>query len=154
MQHELIHAADGGPGHQGPCAEAATRLSFEGPMTGTVPSADLAAEAIAISEKPGPFPAATLTVKPPVAGPARSSRARRGRHSACPRRAAGHPHDQGHRLAAAAKINNTLTWSDGQDGGIRTRGLLLPNQVPPVARCRLASPNVAFAWDDARWTLA
>jgi hypothetical protein len=31
-----------------------------------------------------------------------------------------------------------------RDGGIRTRGLLLPNQAQPAARRRLASPGVGF----------
>ena len=39
-----------------------------------------------------------------------------------------------------------------RDGGIRTRGLLLPNQLHPAAGRGLMSPGVAFTWDDAGWT--
>jgi hypothetical protein len=36
------------------------------------------------------------------------------------------------------------------DGGIRTRGLLLPNQLQRVAGRRRVPPGMAFTWDDAR----
>jgi hypothetical protein len=44
------------------------------------------------------------------------------------------------------------TCTFGRDGGIRTRGLLLPNQLQSVARRGLMSPVVASTWDDARCT--
>ena len=39
-----------------------------------------------------------------------------------------------------------------RDGGIRTRGLLLPNQLQPAAGRSLMSPGVAFTWDDTDLT--
>ncbi len=39
-----------------------------------------------------------------------------------------------------------------RDGGIRTRGLLLPNQLYPAATRSLTSPRAAFTWDNAGLT--
>ena len=39
----------------------------------------------------------------------------------------------------------------GRDGEIRTRGLLLPNQLHPVARRSLPSPDVALNCGNAGW---
>ena len=48
-----------------------------------------------------------------------------------------------------AKTDNTFE-KPRRDGGTRTRGLLLPNQLHPDAEHSLVSPGVAFTWDDAR----
>jgi hypothetical protein len=57
LLHELIHVADDcASGHKGRFAEAATRLGFEGPMTQTPASVDLAADLITIAEALGSFP--------------------------------------------------------------------------------------------------
>jgi hypothetical protein len=40
-----------------------------------------------------------------------------------------------------------------RDGGIRTRGLLLPNQLHPAARRSPAAPSVAFTWNNIGLTL-
>jgi hypothetical protein len=61
LLHELIHAADDcASGHKAAFAEAATRLGFQGPMTRTPPSVELAAEIITLAEALGPFPHAAL----------------------------------------------------------------------------------------------
>jgi len=39
-----------------------------------------------------------------------------------------------------------------RDGGIRTRGLLLPSQLPPIAACSPASPGMALTCDNNRLT--
>jgi hypothetical protein len=46
--------------------------------------------------------------------------------------------------------NKRTTCTFGRDGGIRTRGLLLPNQRHPVARRSPRSPGMVLTWDDAR----
>jgi hypothetical protein len=51
----------------------------------------------------------------------------------------------GAKLTARSK---PTTCTFGRDGGIRTRALLLPNQLQPVAGHRLVSPGMAFTWDD------
>jgi hypothetical protein len=48
-----------------------------------------------------------------------------------------------------AKTDNTFE-KPRRDGGIRTRGLLLPNQRHPDAGRGSTSSNVAFAWDNDR----
>ena len=48
-----------------------------------------------------------------------------------------------------AKTDHTFGKSR-RDGGIRTRGLLLSNQLHPDAGHSLVSPGVASTWDDAR----
>lgn len=61
--HELIHATlDCQDGHQGRFAEIATRLGFEGPMTATPPSVELAAELITIAATLGEYPGASLMI--------------------------------------------------------------------------------------------
>src|ERR1700735_4686297 len=42
-----------------------------------------------------------------------------------------------------------MTCTFGRDGGIRTRGLLLPNQLHPVARRSPTSPSGPFIWGNA-----
>jgi len=42
--------------------------------------------------------------------------------------------------------------TSGRDGGIRTRGLLLPNQLHPDARRRCESPDAASTCSDPCWT--
>ena len=44
-----------------------------------------------------------------------------------------------------------LERSHGRDGGIRTRGLLLPNQLHPVGRRSLASPDMGLNCGNAGW---
>lgn len=61
--HELIHATlDCQDGHKARFAEIATRLGFEGPMTATPPSVQLAAELVTIAATLGPYPGASLMV--------------------------------------------------------------------------------------------
>lgn len=61
--HELIHATlDCQDGHKARFAEIATRLGFEGPMTATPPSVELAAELITIAATLGPYPGASLHI--------------------------------------------------------------------------------------------
>jgi len=50
-----------------------------------------------------------------------------------------------------AKTDNTFE-KPRRDGWIRTRGLLLPNQLYSVAGRGLVSPGVAFTWDNAGLT--
>jgi hypothetical protein len=60
------------------------------------------------------------------------------------------------RTASAAGLDRSQrsdnTFESCRDGGIRTRGLLLPNQLRPAARRSLTSPRAAFAWDNAGLT--
>lgn len=74
LVHELIHVADDlKSGHRGAFAEAATRLGFEGPMTRTPPSVQLAAELAVMAAELGPFDHGKLDVDlvaaPPVPVP-------------------------------------------------------------------------------------
>jgi hypothetical protein len=56
LLHELIHVADDNKsGHRGAFAEAATRLGFNGPMTQTPPSVELAAELAVMAAELGEF---------------------------------------------------------------------------------------------------
>jgi hypothetical protein len=56
LLHELIHVADdNASGHKGAFAEAATRLGFNGPMTQTPPTVELAAELAVMAAELGPF---------------------------------------------------------------------------------------------------
>ncbi len=56
LLHELIHVADDvKSGHKGAFAEAATRLGFNGPMTQTPPTVELAAELAVMAAELGPF---------------------------------------------------------------------------------------------------
>lgn len=71
LLHELIHVADDcASGHKGAFAEAATRLGFEGPMTATPPSVQLAAELVTIAAALGPYPGAQLTIPTKTKTPA------------------------------------------------------------------------------------
>jgi hypothetical protein len=61
LLHELIHVADDNrSGHKGAFAEAATRLGFNGPMTQTPPSVELAAELAVMAAELGAFDHAKL----------------------------------------------------------------------------------------------
>ena len=63
LLHELIHVADdNASGHKGAFAEAATRLGFQGPMTRTPPSVELAAELAVLAAELGPFDHGKLDV--------------------------------------------------------------------------------------------
>lgn len=60
--HELIHVVVFEDGHKKRFAEIATRLGFEGPMTATPPSVELAAELITIAATLGPYPGSKITI--------------------------------------------------------------------------------------------
>lgn len=65
LLHELIHAADDClSGHQGTFAEVATRLGFEGKMTSSQASVELAADLMVLAEELGPYPHGVLNPEP------------------------------------------------------------------------------------------
>ncbi len=83
------------------CAEAATRLGFQGPMTQTPPGIELTAEVITLAEALGPFPHARLdraAADAPAPGQLGAVPAPDlgGKVHSGPRQA-GHPHDQADR---------------------------------------------------------
>jgi hypothetical protein len=54
--------------------------------------------------------------------------------------------------ARASTFEQSTTYlKNCRDGGIRTRGLLLPNQLQAVARCGLMPPDMPFTWGNARF---
>lgn len=65
LLHELIHAADNcQSGHRGTFAEIATRLGFEGKMTSSQASLELAAELMVLAAELGPYPHGVLDPSP------------------------------------------------------------------------------------------
>jgi hypothetical protein len=64
LLHELIHVADDNhSGHRGAFAEAATRLGFNGPMTQTPPTVELAAELAVMAAELGKFDHGALDIE-------------------------------------------------------------------------------------------
>lgn len=62
LVHELIHVADDcASGHKGTFAEAAKLLGLEGPMTATVPGAELAESMEQLAEALGTYPHSALS---------------------------------------------------------------------------------------------
>jgi hypothetical protein len=62
--HELIHVAlDNEDGHRGRFAEIATRLAFEGPMTQTPASVELAFELFTIAASLGEYPGSQVSLE-------------------------------------------------------------------------------------------
>lgn len=64
LLHELIHVTlDNQDGHKGRFAEIATRLAFEGPMTQTPASVELAFELFTIAASLGEYPGAQVSLE-------------------------------------------------------------------------------------------
>jgi hypothetical protein len=56
------------------------------------------------------------------------------------------------KMAPAGRSQIRGFFATSRDGGVRTRGLLLPNQPHLAARRGLTSPGVAVTWDNADLT--
>ena len=117
LLHELIHVADDNKsGHKGAFAEAATRLGFNGPMTQTPPTVELAAELAVMAAELGAFDHGRLD--PDVASVPAPVPAGEGGGPAMPPKVHSGPAKQGTRMVKLTApdcgytVRTTRKWID------------------------------------------